>query len=605
MISKYEKTNGVKLLAVVAILAMVVCAFAAIMPAEQTDAAAGDTLYISGTIDKDTQYDGNTVVVDDDLTITKPSETAVTVNVNKDTTLIINEGVTVTIEKGAILNINDGIKAVTVNGNIVVTGAGSALNVASDFNDADHTGGITVASTGSITAEKGATIGGIDTSAAQGNAYGSIVLKTGATLEVTKQSSNISKIRTVEVILYEGATFSTEGYFKNVVVRAMGDATYFTAGAMYIDNSDMYNAAANNRDTSDLTFTVTTQTATAYYNTGASAAEKATIRQYVLNVDGTVDGYTAGDANSEDWLVFEPRTDSYVKTTFPGVVAKGFAKLETTVEDKQVRQYKDTTFYSTEDEAKANAGDYIKALTSVTGTLDVTENGKVTFGSAAYVNISGTLDIAYDGKDDAVVSGADNTQLNGYLNVTGTVTVNVENLRVSSKATVYVNGGSVDITGGDNNTITNIYGVGYIDDSAKEEVFKIRDMGVAITEATALEADLYVYGLKPISDVSDIADAEDAVGAYIINSDVTFPDGMTVYFENTTYIAAGATVTFQDGANAELTAVYNIIVDGKLPFRICTEGAKIKHDPDVTYALHKAEIGRGNLVPLWLFGFLY
>ena len=47
------------------------------------------------------------------------------------------------------------------------------------------------------------------------------------------------------------------------------------------------------------------------------------------------------------------------------------------------------------------------------------------------------------------------------------------------------------------------------------------------------------------------------------------------------------------------------IVDGKLPFRICTEGAKIKHDPDVTYALHKAEIGRGNLVPLWLFGFLY
>ncbi len=47
------------------------------------------------------------------------------------------------------------------------------------------------------------------------------------------------------------------------------------------------------------------------------------------------------------------------------------------------------------------------------------------------------------------------------------------------------------------------------------------------------------------------------------------------------------------------------VVDGRMPFRICTEGAKIKQDPGVTYALHKAEVGRGNLVPLWLLGFLY
>jgi predicted AAA+ superfamily ATPase len=47
------------------------------------------------------------------------------------------------------------------------------------------------------------------------------------------------------------------------------------------------------------------------------------------------------------------------------------------------------------------------------------------------------------------------------------------------------------------------------------------------------------------------------------------------------------------------------IVDGKRRFKICCEGAKIKNDPDVTYALHRAEIGRGNQIPLWMFGFLY
>ncbi len=42
-----------------------------------------------------------------------------------------------------------------------------------------------------------------------------------------------------------------------------------------------------------------------------------------------------------------------------------------------------------------------------------------------------------------------------------------------------------------------------------------------------------------------------------------------------------------------------------MPFKICQEGMRIKNNPGVTYALHKAEIGRGNQIPLWLFGFLY
>ena len=48
-------------------------------------------------------------------------------------------------------------------------------------------------------------------------------------------------------------------------------------------------------------------------------------------------------------------------------------------------------------------------------------------------------------------------------------------------------------------------------------------------------------------------------------------------------------------------------VDGKLKFRVCDAEAsyKIKYAHDVIYARYNTEIGRGNQIPLWLFGFLY
>ena len=49
----------------------------------------------------------------------------------------------------------------------------------------------------------------------------------------------------------------------------------------------------------------------------------------------------------------------------------------------------------------------------------------------------------------------------------------------------------------------------------------------------------------------------------------------------------------------------SFIVDGKLQMRVCTDGARIKNNPDVYYVMHRRELGRGNQIPLWLFGFLY
>lgn len=49
----------------------------------------------------------------------------------------------------------------------------------------------------------------------------------------------------------------------------------------------------------------------------------------------------------------------------------------------------------------------------------------------------------------------------------------------------------------------------------------------------------------------------------------------------------------------------SFLVDGKIPFRVCAPGIKIKNNPNVMYAMHKSEVGHGNQIPLWLFGFLY
>ena len=49
----------------------------------------------------------------------------------------------------------------------------------------------------------------------------------------------------------------------------------------------------------------------------------------------------------------------------------------------------------------------------------------------------------------------------------------------------------------------------------------------------------------------------------------------------------------------------SFMADNGLPFSICAEGCKFKNNPNVYYALHKLELGHGNMIPLWLFGFLY
>ena len=49
------------------------------------------------------------------------------------------------------------------------------------------------------------------------------------------------------------------------------------------------------------------------------------------------------------------------------------------------------------------------------------------------------------------------------------------------------------------------------------------------------------------------------------------------------------------------------LLDGKLKFKVADAQAmgKQRYLPDVYYVRYNTEVGKGNLIPLWLLGFLY
>ena len=263
MNANVSKTNGVKLLAVVAVLAMVVCAFAAVMPAEKTEAAPGVITEIGGGIEpKEGTYvlqsytSGNIEVISNFLI---PNNTALVIGGSAIFT--VNSGVTITIEAGGQL-IFSGTPNVTINGDIVAEGTDSDTSdggyVGAIVNNVTTTGAkdVGVKVYGNITLEEGAefitttetSVGGTASMIATAGEKPGVLLQEGATLTVTKRSSSVSYVSGQTINMMTGSTFTTSGYSFDVTVNATGTATYYTAGSMTIDNEAAnIDALAGNR----------------------------------------------------------------------------------------------------------------------------------------------------------------------------------------------------------------------------------------------------------------------------------------------------------------------------------------------------------------------
>ena len=566
MFGNVSKTNGVKLLAAVAVLAMIVCAFAVTMPADETDAASGDTQSYSGNLTWNQGFPvGTNVVINDDLTISKG--TAPEDATGDDLTysgmvvtgnLTINEGVTVTIKDGGILSVNGGL--VTINGEVQITGDGSTFTITGTGSASDYekTG---VVVNGTVDVIRGGTLAG--------EASASILVNNGATLSVSSSGSRISNFNGLNVDLATGGTFDYNGKSTaGITVTAYGDGD-ITSNAVVSINP----GAQGGDEISDLTFTASSSRTTVYYTpVGESSVKSATMRVYTLNVSGTVDGNNS--------LGFKG-------TQTPDVAA-------------------DDLFYSSEEAAERYAGAYYKDMVKfahdvddivlpnvVVSDLKAGLNTTLWVGNAStpvMVTVDGNMNLAVKGNNDeqtstsAILNVYGVIVLNGTMSVDGKVFTGVAQTEyggiiVNGTLTVY------------NNTVQDlgVTGAGFIDDDDTRFVYG--DLQQAIDAATAANVDeVNVYGGYKSSHIDfngDGVQGYDGVnqgyGSFVIDTNVTVPADMTITIGRGVIVQEGVTLTFAADAIVEFEDTSRIWVEGKLVDydNISTEEAKDHIDFEV------------------------
>ena len=613
MNANVTKTNGVKLFALVAVLAMVF-AGAVVMMDDGVDAkttTSGGTTYISGDVTATQPFGtGTNVVVDGDLVIPE----GMALIIYDQAKFTVNAGATITIKAGGQL-IFQGTPTVTINGNIIAEGTAGEKYAAEPTNpeegsnsnasyygaivnnttyDADEKTGFTL--NGNITLEKGAELTTATATplvpVAEGknnisqiadiNGAGDIVLGAEASIDVTKKSSNVSKIVEQNIMLNAGAILNLNGKAVDTQIRAVGTGSYYTAGAVMIDEYDSSAKPAGDawtpdtKDSSELTFTVTVENTAALRDNPndpkKEIAENAkntrvTLKQFILNIDGTL-------ANGD------------VLQTIAGVSCD-LASYNTAVENgdgaSSTEKYR-ANYFETD-------GMYYQILpkVSVTGTLTVENESAIILNTYSQLILSGTLDIGYD---DKVVPTKDGTTGEGYnaastihgaVYITGSLNFNAANVTINNggddvkyenlpvfddgKATpttdaayfsslnalnkIVVDGGVITVVADDGETFIEtfgqeqVYGTAYYVEGKDSDTVYVTDFSKAITDAIAAEAtDVYnfAWGAQNRNDVEGAI----ANGATVIESDISIPADMTLYIYNALVVAEGATLTFQE-----------------------------------------------------------
>ena len=507
-----NKTNTGKLVAIFAVVLMAVCAFT-LIPSESSEAAPSDTQSYSGILDGDNveqTFPANTnVVINDTLTITNGAK----MYVGGD--LTVNTGVEIIISNGGELYIGKANGEtetpivdclVTINGEITITGEDSVMTVYNDTSsDYDETGVIV---NGTVTVTRGGSLVGEVSSTGQSNDVdASVLINNNANLNVTSSGSRISNISGLNVDVAAGGTFRFDGRAgetgSEMKVTSYGTETGCVTSTVTITAGT---PGENNNSTSDLTFTTTRSTYTGYVD----ADNTTPIRDYALNVTGTVDG--------DDEISFDSN-------------------------------YEDTT-YTSKDAAEASNHTYNDLVVGkvIIDSLNVRVGSSIVLNQGSYVVVQNSLNVAYD----ADVSATKENVINGTIELIGTFTGDLDSLNTTQMTnqdgTLVINGGSATFK---HYTATfagatSIYGAMWIDDDEDNTVY-ISSLATAITDAVTAGIDeVSVIGLN-----GSWADA-DGRGSYVLDSDLELPDNMNLNIICGLLINEGVTMTIPDGASVEL-----------------------------------------------------
>ena len=568
-------SKGIKLLAAVAVLAVMFAGAAVIFSDNgDVDAAGSDITYISGTLTGTQEFiPGNTVVINNDLVI--PKDMKLTINGAK---LTVNEGVTVTIEAGGQLEIKADINEplVKINGKVVAEGAvEGTYAIINDASAATNSTGVFVS--GSIVLNKGAKI--IGTSDEAGN----IVILSGGSIEITKKNSNVSMIENQAIAMAEGVTFTMNGYAKNVCLTAYtGSDKYYQTSEIIISNDDSNHA----KNTSSITVKTVVEKNQAVYGeftgdgfTQENETSKVTMKNYIMDVSGTLRG---GDA-----IAAQGGNNRYGDLTNLG------------------------SYYGVDSDGNAIESKKILPTISISGDLAVDATGSIEVNGNALMTVSGNVAVEYD--DEAVSPGT--ITIGGNLYVTGNVTFNYNSLTASS-GKVTVDGGLMTVTGYDETVpkVGGLYAAFYTVENvaASTSVTYFCDLKDAIAGAVAAGSDEVVVYAGKDSQTKDTAKEALKAGAYIVEDGTVIPDGITLRTMNALYVPENATLTFEVGSSHDTSdwGSKYIFVLGKVidnddiltADEICYEVSKYNEDTNVrvytTLTIALSEAVSGEVITL-------
>ena len=537
--------NGVKLLAAVAVFAMMFAGVAVVLSdSGESDAAISDTTYISGTITANTnqQYQsGSKVIINGNLTI--PDTATLTIN---GASLTVNEGVTVTIEAGGKLVLN-GNAFVKINGSIIADGYaldGSVKKpaIVNNVNTADDTTGVYVY--GKIALNKGAVLSGTTNDT---TIDGSIVVLAGGSIDVTKKNSNISEIHDQNILIAESVTFALNGYATDVTVTSYtGSDKYYQTSKIGINLSNTVDPI-DPKKICDLSITSVVEKTQAKYGsfgadgtfTTATNTDKVTMKNYVLDVSGMI-----RDANQVSIMagesVYKASTGDVTGQDYFGLNSKGSPDVTKKIISKA----------------------------TITDELTIDDLGKFAVNENTVLEISGNMTVAFD---DDVAASDNRVTISGDMIVSGSMALHWKALSSAGAATgtAKVDGGIITVTEFNpaDSKISGFYGAYYEVENRSTSVSTsyFMDLKEAIAGAVEAESDeVFLFAGNYSEDQTTPADALKK-GAYIIEDGTIIPDGITLTVKNAIYIPEDATMTFEVGSDFEIASgTYFIFVKGKL-----------------------------------------
>ena len=539
-----------KLLAAVAVLAVMFAAVAAILPATD-DADAADITFISGDIINSFEIkDGTIAVINEDLNI----KNGATLTVRAGATLTIKEGVKVTVDGAK--EVADGQTKTSVPASFIVE-AGTSGEEATDGARVIVNGQIIVGENGTamIGAVKNAD-GTYEYSAAFDNkkddvyagtfVYGTIAVQkggvayvaaqimNGGALSVTSTGTKVSQI-SGDIAMMSGSVVEVKGVISdnlNITASEIDQSKEASTKIVALDAevSVTGTAAGENLTSakvSDLKITADAQSATGYVNVGDSKAKK-TIYAPIVAVSGTVQ-------NGDVLAISE--TES--------------------VKD------------ATADKDGKKALDLSASVVVASGaTLDV-KNGGLTVGAdfvvAGTVNATKLTETISGETKTKTTTGATITLDKGEITVSGTVEIDgssVKNSEKAEKSVLVIDGGKVTVANYNDKAqnVKDFKGAYYTYDSNSVNYLVACELSEAIKAADGKTVtDVTVCGLE------DSAKATDGKyeGAYEVSESFALASGVTLTVHNGLIVGEEYVITVPvDGVIASENA--NIVVNGKL-----------------------------------------